>query len=259
MKSSLSKANTYTVANIYKVFGKTSSNGGNGMAVVEQPINPRGSGIPVTVLVESSQRCDAKFRFFYPDSLEAPLCGHALLGAAQTINKDHFYVETGAGVHEVKKQGQKTFVKLGLFSSIAPDFTEEPAAKLFGLEKSDMDVKGIFSAGKAKLVIEVSSLAKLNTLIFNVDALATWNEGKNFSGYILYTVEAGQIYARASNPLFNVPEDSACAVCCAALPLNSVTDTHNFAVLMGSPSFNNELYIQHTKEGVWVGGNVFSD
>ncbi|MCG7496423.1 PhzF family phenazine biosynthesis protein [Vibrio sp. Of7-15] len=253
MKSFLSKTNSY------KVFGKTSSNGGNRMAVVEQPMNPQDSGIPVTVLVENSQRCDTKFRFFYPDSLEAPLCGHALLGAAQTIEKDHFYVETGAGAYEVKKQGQKTFVKLSAFSSIDLNFTEEPKASLFGLEKTDMDVKGIFSAGKAKLVIEVSSLEKLNALIFDVDALATWNEGKNFSGYILYTVEEGKIYARASNPLFNVPEDSACAVCCAALPLNILMDTHSFSVLMGSPSFDNELYIQHTNEGVWVGGNVFSN
>ncbi len=239
---------------VFKVFGKTATTGGNLMAVVSEPVNAADSGIPVTVMVEQSRVADVRFRFFYPGSIEAPICGHALLGAAQTVDSLNFSIETGAGICEVTKADGVSMVNFGRQRRVSTDFDDIPSPDWFGLTGADMTIKGVYSAGKAKLCIEVTSLAKLNAVKFDLTSLAEWNRGKKFSGYILYSIEQGQVYARASNPLFNIPEDSACGVCCAALP---VSEEGALTVQMGSPEYPNELNIEFLDSGVWVGGKVF--
>ena len=239
-----------------KVFGRNPTSPGNLMAVVSQPSNPLESGIPVTVLIEPSSIADVKFRFFYPNSLEASICGHALLGAAQTIERAHFTVETGAGVREVRKLGQQVLVNFGGVEEIQPNFTTPPPSTLFGIDPNQMTTRGIFSAGKPKLMVEVDTQATLSAVQFDLDALLAWNRDKNFSGYTLFTQRNNQIYARATNPLYNIPEDAACAVCCAALPI-PVTRNKRITVQMGYPEYANEIFVETIDEQRWVGGNVF--
>ena len=238
----------------YKVFGQNKQTGGNLMAVVNRPENALDSGFPVTVLIEASKAADVKFRFFYPDSLEASICGHALLGAAHSVDALHFDVETGSGVREVRKLGASTLVNFGAFEEIRPNFTTQPQSIWFNLQPENIIRHGIFSAGKPKLMIEVDSLATLNIVQFDLEALLAWNRGKNFSGYTLFTHDKGQLYARASNPLYNIPEDSACAVCCAALP---VTCLEQRSIHMGHPHYPNTLHLEEKDGSRWVGGNVF--
>jgi PhzF family phenazine biosynthesis protein len=246
----------------YTVFGTSVTSGGNSMGIVTQPENALNSGVPVTVLISTSDIADAHFRFFYPNNKESPLCGHALLGASASINTEHLFVETGAGICEVKKRDETIFVKLEQPHPVVSTFDDTLDAKWLGLDEDDIVTCGVFSAGKPKLCIEVTSVSVLKKAVFDLATLARWNKNKNFSGYVLYVQEKDvlgntQYYARATNPLFNIAEDSACAVCCAALPIEQKS-TLPFIVYMGTPEFYNELHLEHVKQGIWVGGKVFA-
>ncbi|WP_211252263.1 PhzF family phenazine biosynthesis protein [Marinobacterium jannaschii] len=239
----------------FKVFGRDAVTGGNLMALVTEPHNPAESGIPVTVLLEASNCADIRFRFFYPGSKEAPICGHALLGAAQRVSGDHFRVETGSGICEVRKQGDYALVNFGPQQRLEPGFTGQPDPAWFGLGEGDMAVTGVFSAGKPKLCIKVRSAEALRQVRFDLTPLGDWNRNKNFSGYMLWCRDNNLIYARASNPLYNMPEDAACAICCAALPLS---EGKSVQVAMGWPEFENRIRVENHSGDIWVGGKVFA-
>ncbi|MBD8514083.1 PhzF family phenazine biosynthesis protein [Photobacterium sp. CAU 1568] len=239
---------------IYNVFGKRKDVGGNLMAISEVPENPMDSGIPVTVVISPSEQADVRFRFFYPDSKEAPICGHALLGAASHIAQAAFRVETGAGISDVRKSGDVVSVSMALSTAVTPDFTGQPEPGWFGLEASQILSAGIFSAGKPKWCIELKDISALNAVRFDLDTLAAWNHGKNFSGYVLYVSTGDGWHARASNPLYNIPEDPACAVCCAALPLPLEQPAF---VHMGYPEYPNLIHLEATEGQLWVGGKVY--
>lgn len=238
---------------IYQVFGKSADRGGNIMAVSDVAENPMDSGIPVVVVISDSHCADVRFRFFYPDSKEAPICGHALLGAASHLKSSVFSVETGTGISQVRKQGDQVSVSMAPSVAVPPNFSDVAEAGWFGLSPAQMLAQGIFSAGKPKWCIELDSLESLNAVHFELEALAAWNQGKNFSGYILYTRTEEGIYARASNPLYNIPEDPACAVCCAALPFTDFPQ----AVHMGYPVYDNLIHLHTEDETLWVGGYVY--
>ncbi|QUJ68972.1 PhzF family phenazine biosynthesis protein [Photobacterium sp. GJ3] len=239
---------------MYKVFGQSENRGGNLMAVSEVAENPADSGMPVVVVISASQTADWRFRFFYPDSKEAPICGHALLGAAYHLPSSAFRVETGSGISDVRKDGDLVSVSMSLPVEVAPSFRELPEARWFGLMPHQIRSQGIFSAGKAKWCIQLDTLDALNAVQFDIEALASWNQGKNFSGYILYAITEQSLYARASNPLFNIPEDAACAVCCAALPIALTTPK---VVYMGFPAYDNAIHLHAVDGQLWVGGRVF--
>ncbi|MGF1791399.1 PhzF family phenazine biosynthesis protein [Photobacterium profundum] len=246
----------------YIVFGASVTSGGNLMGLVTQPENALNSGVPVTVLISKSDIADTHFRFFYPNHKESLLCGHALLGASASIDAEHFFVETGAGICEVKKRSETIFVKLEKPHPVVSTFDDTLDAKWLGLDGGDIVTYGVFSAGKPKLCIEVASVSVLKKAVFDLAILAQWNKSKNFSGYVLYVQEKDELgntqyYARATNPLLNIDEDSACAVCCAALPIEQKSMLP-FTVLMGSPEFCNVLHLEHVKQGIWVGGKVFA-
>ena len=119
-------------------------------------------------------------------------------------------VLTGAGqlsVEQVKRHKDVVYqVNLGSRSQQPLDAASFQAAWL-GLENDDISVSGIYSAGKAKFCIRVASLVALNAARFDLPALADWNRERDFSGYVLFAEDQGQWYARATNPLFNLPED----------------------------------------------------
>lgn len=239
---------------IYNVFGKHKDLGGNLMAVSEVPENPIDSGIPVIVVMSDSEQADVRFRFFYPGSKEAPICGHALLGAASHIAQASFRVEIGTGISDVQKSGDVVSVSMTLSTAVSPDFTGQADPGWFGLEASQILKAGLYSAGKPKWCIELKDLAALNAVRFDLDALANWNQGKNFSGYVLYVSTGDGWYARASNPLYNIPEDPACAVCCAALPLSLEEPAF---VHMGYPEYHNQIHLAAKDGQLWVGGKVY--
>lgn len=241
-------------SNRIKVFGKTPDARGNLTAIVTEPGNPADSGVEVAVLIEPSDKADVRFRFFYPGSLESPICGHAVLAAGKTIDRDSFSVETGAGIYQVRKSGARIFVRLSPHEQCAADLEDLPDPAWFGLQPEDMTVQGIYSAGKPKLCIEVKTLAALNAVRFDTENLKAWNAGKNFSGYVLYTQTDHGVYVRATNPLFNIVENDACAVCCAALPM---AGERPFTAYMDPPGYDSEIVIDPSPEGVWVGGNVY--
>ncbi|MBN3561601.1 PhzF family phenazine biosynthesis protein [Aliamphritea spongicola] len=236
----------------FRVFGDTASQG-NLMAMTDVPENPENSGVPVQVLAESSETAQYRLRFFYPGSKEAPLCGHALLGAVQALQITDAEVETAAGIVQVRCNGEFAEVNLGERQSPAVDLNGFSACWL-GLMPGNIHLEGVHSAGKAKLCIWVDSLQALNTAEFNLPALADWNQGREFSGYVLYTEHEGQLYARATNPLFNLPEDSACGVCCSALPL--IIGDEGCSVLMGFPDYPNRICLHCEAGNIWVGGRV---
>ncbi len=236
----------------FRVFGDRASQG-NLMALTERPENPPDSGVPVQVLAGSSDRADWQLRFFYPGSREAPLCGHALLGAVQALDITDGLIETGAGILQVRSDGDIAEVNLGPRQMLETDLSGFSACWL-GLMPGNIHLEGVYSAGKAKLCIWVDSLQALNAATFNLPALEEWNQSREFSGYVLYTEHGGQLYARATNPLFNLPEDSACGVCCSALPLRMGAEGSN--VMMGFPGYHNRVYLRCSAGDIWVGGRV---
>ena len=117
-----------------------------------------------------------------------------------------------------------------------------------------MTIEGVFSGSKPKLCISVADIAALQRINCDLEALSRWNESKNFSGYVVYTeVEDGLVYARAMNPMYNIAEDAACAVCSAALPIQ----TAQFRVVMGFPDFEDEIQAEKRSGEIWLGGRVF--
>ncbi len=238
----------------FRVFGGSVDQGGNLMALTPRSENPEDAGIPVTVMSEDSTQADIRLRFFYPGSKEAPLCGHALLGAVQALQITEGLVETGAGVLEVRCDGDMAEVNLGVRKTVNENLDDFSACWL-GLMPGNIHLEGIHCAGKAKLCIWVDSLQALNAAEFNLQALTEWNQSRNFSGYVLYAEHEGQLYARATNPLFNMPEDSACGVCCSALPMTIGTEGRSVA--MGFPDYQNRIYLTCCEGNIWVGGRVF--
>jgi predicted PhzF superfamily epimerase YddE/YHI9 len=240
--------------NRIKVFGRTADARGNMTAIVTEPGNPEDAGVEVAVLIEPSDKADVRFRFFYPGSLESPICGHAVLAAAKTIERDTFSVETGAGIYAVRKSGERIFVRLSVHEKrpVALDITLDAA--WFGLSPGDIEEQGVYSAGKPKLCIAVKTLAALNAVRFDTENLKTWNAGKDFTGYVLYAQTDQGVFVRATNPLFNIDENDACAVCCAALPM---AGEQPFTAYMDPPAYDSEIVIEPSREGVWVGGNVY--
>ncbi|WP_261841317.1 PhzF family phenazine biosynthesis protein [Aliamphritea ceti] len=237
----------------FRVFGGSAEQSGNLMALTKRPENSVAADIPVTVMSEDSTQADIRLRFFYPGSKEAPLCGHALLGAVQALQINEGRVETGAGILQVRCDGEMAEVNLGSRVTVNEDL-EGFSACWLGLMPGNIHLEGIHSAGKAKLCIWVDCLQALNAAEFNLPALAEWNQGRDFSGYVLYTEHEGQFYARATNPLFNMPEDSACGVCCSALPLSIGTEGCN--IVMGFPNYQNRIYLNCCAGDIWVGGRV---
>lgn len=237
-----------------KVFGRHPGAKGNLTAIVDLPGNPEEAGVEVTVLIEPSERADVRLRFFYPGSLESPLCGHAVLAAASTLPGDLIEVETAAGVFPVRKDKDRVSVRLSAHQRCDEQLADQPEPVWFGLAAADMQVEGIYSAGKPKLCIRVADKARLDAASFDADRLKAWNEGKPFSGYVLYAVTDEAVFVRASNPLFNITENEACAVCCAAVPLSG---HGGFRARMDRPEYDSEILIEPDPQGLWVGGRVF--
>lgn len=237
-----------------KVFGRTAGAKGNLTAIVDEPGNPEAAGVEVTVLIEPSEQADVRLRFFYPGSLESPLCGHAVLAAASTLRGDSFEVETAAGIFPVRKQHGLVYVRLSAHQRCETQTDGLPDPAWFGLTASDMQVEGIFSAGKPKLCIRVSNQSRLDAVVFDAERLKAWNDGRPFSGYVLYALGEDAVYVRASNPLFNITENEACAVCCAAVPLAT---EGGFRARMDQPAYDSEILIEPDTQGLWVGGRTF--
>lgn len=240
---------------LLKVFGKTAAARGNLTAIVDVPGNPEDSGVEVAVLLAESEVADVRMRFFYPGSLESPICGHAVLAAASTLDGDAMTVETGAGVYRVRKAGDRIFVRLSPHLHCTLDIHDRPEPAWFGLQRADILAEGVFSAGKPKYCVELASPAALAAASFDAARLKAWNAGKDFAGYVLYARGEDGLFVRASNPLFNIVENDACAVCCAALP---PAGERAFTAWMDPPAYDSELFVEPDPEGVWVGGRVFA-
>lgn len=237
-----------------KVFGRTAEAKGNLTAIVDQPGNPEEAGVEVTVMIGPSEQADVRLRFFYPGSLESPLCGHAVLAAASSLPGQRLNVETSAGIFPVRKDLERVFVRLSSHQRCDEQPQDQPDPAWFGLTAADMQVEGVFSAGKPKLCIRVVDRQRLDAASFSAEPLKAWNEGKPFSGYVLYAVDDAAVYVRASNPLFNITENEACAVCCAAVPL---AGSQAFRARMDRPGYDSEILIEPDPQGTWVGGRVF--
>lgn len=243
-----------TEKNRIRVFGRTAQARGNLTAIVDEAGNPADSGVEVTVLIEPSEHADARLRFFYPGSLESPLCGHAVLAAASTLTGDRLRVETAAGILPVRKSEGRLYVRLTPHERCTETLDTLPEPAWFGLTAEDMTVEGIYSAGKPKLCIRIVSKERLDAASFDAPRLKDWNEGRPFAGYVLYASEQDIVYVRASNPLFNITENEACAVCCAAIPLAGESA---FRARMDGPAYDSEILIEPDPAGTWVGGRIF--
>ncbi|KZL88637.1 PhzF family isomerase [Clostridium magnum] len=215
------------------------------------------------IFSSNSNEYDAHVRFFTPTN-EVPICGHATIAAhyARAIENglgtSRVYHKTGAGilpVDIVKENGDyKIVMTQGKieFGDIIDSINKEELLAALNIKNSDLlenyEIQ-IVSTGHSKVMVGIKSIATLNTLQPDYNALSKLSETIKCNGYYVFTVNSKDsdilIHGRMFAPAIGINEDPVTGN--ANGPLGAYLVHHKLV------KQNNSLFSFKAKQGEAIG------
>ena len=210
-----------------------------------------------------SNEYDAHIRFFTPTS-EVPICGHATIAAHYAralengLGTSRVYHKTGAGILPVdivkENEDYKIVMTQGKieFGAIIDSINKEELLAALNIKDDDLleNYKiQIVSTGHSKVMIGIKSVATLNSLHPDYNALCRLSKIIKCNGYYVFTVDSEDsdilIHGRMFAPAIGINEDPVTGN--ANGPLGAYLVHHNLV------NHNNSLFRFKAKQGEAIG------
>lgn len=177
------------------------------------------------IFSSNSNEYDAHVRFFTPTS-EVPICGHATIAAHYAraiengLDTSRIYHKTGAGVLPVDIVKENDDYKIVMtqgkikFGTIIDNINKEELLAALNVTNSDLlenyEIQ-IVSTGHSKVMVGIKSIATLNTLKPDYNALSKLSKIIKCNGYYVFTVDPKDtdilVHGRMFAPAIGINED----------------------------------------------------
>lgn len=177
------------------------------------------------IFTSDSNEYDVHIRFFTPTN-EVPICGHATIAAHYArayengLSTSRVYQKTGAGILPVDtiklNEDYKIVMTQGKieFGNIIEGINKEELLAALNIKNSELIenyVIQVVSTGHSKVMIGIKSIATLNTLHPNYDALSKLSKVIECNGYYVFTVNSEDddilVHGRMFAPAIGINED----------------------------------------------------
>lgn len=177
------------------------------------------------IFSSDSNEYDVHIRFFTPTN-EVPICGHATIAAHYArayengLSTSRVYQKTGAGILPVDtiklNEDYKIVMTQGKieFGNIIEGINKEELLAALNIKNSELIenyVIQVVSTGHSKVMIGIKSIATLNTLHPNYDALSKLSKVIECNGYYVFTVNSEDddilVHGRMFAPAIGINED----------------------------------------------------
>jgi len=211
------------------------------------------------IFSSNSNEYDAHVRFFTPTN-EVPICGHATIAAhyvratENELETSRVYHKTGAGILPVdivkENDDYKIIMTQGRieFGKIIEGINKEELLAALNIKESDLlenyEIQ-IISTGHSKVMVGIRSIATLNTLQPDYNALSKLSKIIKCNGYYVFTVDSKDsdilIHGRMFAPAIGINEDPVTGN--ANGPLGAYLVHHNLV------KHNNSLFRFKAKQG----------
>ncbi|SNS51867.1 phenazine biosynthesis protein PhzF family [Anaerovirgula multivorans] len=211
------------------------------------------------IFSSNSNEYDVHIRFFTPTN-EVPICGHATIAAHYAravengLDTSRVYHKTGAGILPVdivkENEDYKIVMTQGKveFGTIINSINKEELLAALNIRNSDLlenyEIQ-IVSTGHSKVMVGIKSIATLNTLQPDYNALSKLSKIIKCNGYYVFTVDSQDsdilIHGRMFAPAIGINEDPVTGN--ANGPLGAYLVHHNFV------KHGNSLFKFKTKQG----------
>ena len=211
------------------------------------------------IFSSNSNEYDAHVRFFTPTN-EVPICGHATIAAhyvratENELETSRVYHKTGAGILPVdivkENDDYKIIMTQGRieFGKIIEGINKEELLAALNIKESDLlenyEIQ-IISTGHSKVMVGIRSIATLNTLQPDYNALSKLSKIIKCNGYYVFTVDSKDsdilIHGRMFAPAIGINEDPVTGN--ANGPLGAYLVHHNLV------HHNNSLFRFKAKQG----------
>ena len=211
------------------------------------------------IFSSNSNEYDAHVRFFTPTN-EVPICGHATIAAhyvratENELETSRVYHKTGAGILPVdivkENDDYKIIMTQGRieFGKIIEGINKEELLAALNIRNSDLlenyEIQ-IISTGHSKVMVGIRSIATLNTLQPDYNALSKLSKIIKCNGYYVFTVDSKDsdilIHGRMFAPAIGINEDPVTGN--ANGPLGAYLVHHNLV------KHNNSLFRFKAKQG----------
>lgn len=265
-------------------------NGGNkaGLVIVNNDIDENQMqriaadvGLSETAFVKRIDDENFDARFFTP-ACEVELCGHATIAAFYYIGENlidnkseniKIYQNTKAGRLGIYINYHNKCVENVLMEQANPKFygyvdeiQKVNIASSLGIDLSSVKLSSwdlnpaIVSTGLRDILIPVKDRETLNQIEPKFDLVSEVSKFNNVIGYHVYTIDAGQIYARNFAPLVGINEE--CATGTSNGSLGALLFKENikkgyFDVLQGEAMNDlSKISVYVDEAGVMVGGSA---
>ena len=177
------------------------------------------------IFSSNSNEYDVHVRFFTPTN-EVPICGHATIAAhyvraiENKFETSRIYHKTGAGILPVDIVKENNDYKIIMtqgrieFSTIIDGINKEELLAALNIKESDLlenyEIQ-IVSTGHSKVMVGIRSIATLNTLQPDYNALSKLSKIIKCNGYYVFTVDSKDsdilIHGRMFAPAIGINED----------------------------------------------------
>jgi len=177
------------------------------------------------IFSSNSNEYDVHVRFFTPTN-EVPICGHATIAAhyvraiENKLETSRIYHKTGAGILPVDIVKENNDYKIIMtqgrieFSTIIDGINKEELLAALNIKESDLlenyEIQ-IVSTGHSKVMVGIRSIATLNTLQPDYNALSKLSKIIKCNGYYVFTVDSKDsdilIHGRMFAPAIGINED----------------------------------------------------
>jgi PhzF family phenazine biosynthesis protein len=211
------------------------------------------------IFSSNSNEYDAHIRFFTPTN-EVPICGHATIAAhfaravENGLHTSRVYHKTGAGILPVdivkENEDYKIVMTQGKieFGAIIDSINKEDLLAALNIKNSDLlenyEIQ-IVSTGHSKVMVGIKSIATLNTLNPDYNALSKLSKIIRCNGYYVFTIDSKDsdilIHGRMFAPAISINEDPVTGN--ANGPLGAYLVHHNLV------KHNNSLFRFKAKQG----------
>jgi len=209
---------------------------------------------------------------FFTTIAESPICVHAALAASKTIIEKYSLISVKisckAGDFSAKKLDDSSVVMQMSNQEIfnfAVDKSE--LALILNIPKNQISelIPKISSAGKPKLIINITTLKALLSINPDVEKMREYCHKSGAQGFFIYSEETKDpqydFHARHFNPLTLAEEDPICGVGSAALAAyllaqGKIKEKNKFSVEMGFSTGTSGVVVVDVTNGVKVGGHT---
>ena len=224
------------------------------------------NGYSETAFVEIFEDNIFNVRFFTV-STEVDLCGHAtiatfhVLKQTNHITKEEAYQYTKAG--KLKVICNDNILMEMSKPVLYDDLNKDECALLLGINKDDIiNIPKIVEVGIADAMVIVKDKETLNKININREAMITFSNNHNITGFHVCTIDNGKYYVRNFGPACGIDEESATGTANGSMFVylqskGYIKGDEQISFLQGDGmDLPSEIVVKQIAETIWVGGKA---